>query len=389
MNIAAFIDSLQEAVAESVITSTCQARFIRFRQQEHFLKFMELWSEQRQLPNEHVHIKPLSSIHSLACFLSDYTSLALFSPFITLETDNPVTIDANAVRSAAPSATTRSNEKAFSWGIKHVKAPQAWKKTIGQQIKIGVVDTGVDFNHPDLRHTLIHGVNLVYPLRPPVDDNGHGTHIAGIIAASNKYHGMTGVAPGALIAPVKAFDEFGSAFVSDIILAIEWCVQNRMDIINMSFGMKKRNKALLDAVTAAYQSGIIIVASSGNDGKRSTIDYPARYTQTIAVGATSKLRKVAPFSNRSNSIDIFAPGDKITSLWPQNSYHEMSGTSMATSHVSGAIALLLALYPNLSPSQIKTIVKRSIQPLKNYKTQRAIGELDITRMLQIARSSHK
>lgn len=386
MNIAAFIDLLQKEVSKAVVASTSQPLFIRFRDKKHFSNFANQWLAQQQKSNQQLPVKPLPSIHSLACYLTDYTSLTAFFPYIQIEHDYPVTVATASTHNVATASPTHPRDTAYSWGVKHVKAPQAWKKTIGNRIKIGVVDTGVDFHHPDLRHTLIQGVNLVHPLRPPVDDNGHGTHIAGIIAASNKYHGMTGVAPGALIAPVKAFDEYGSAFVSDIILAIEWCVQNRMNIINMSFGMKKRNKALLDAVTAAHKSGVIIVASSGNDGKRSTIDYPARYTQTIAVGATSRLRRVAPFSNRSSSIDIFAPGDKIISLWPQNDYHEMSGTSMATSHVSGAIALLLALYPNLSPLQIKNIVKRSIQPLKNYKPSRVIGELDISKMLQIART---
>src|SRR5690606_18357166 len=160
------------------------------------------------------------------------------------------------------------------------------------------------------------------------------------------------VAPHALIAPVKAFDFDGSAYVSDIILAIDWCVKNNIDVINMSFGMRTKSKALWDAVMRAYNKGVIIVASSGNDGKIKTIDYPARYTHTIAVGATNSFRKIAPFSNRGSYIDIYAPGDRIVSAWLNGEYHEMSGTSMATSHVSGAIAILLERYPRLAPQQI-------------------------------------
>ena len=114
-------------------------------------------------------------------------------------------------------------------------------------------------------------------------------------------------------------------------------------------------------------AGVIIVASSGNDGKRKSVDYPARYPQTISVGATNRLRRVAPFSNRGLHIDIYAPGDKIVSSWLRGKYNEMSGTSMATSHVSGAIALLLAYKPGLTPGDIKTIMKRSMQPLKRHK----------------------
>ncbi|MEF2248687.1 S8 family peptidase [Paenibacillus sp. IITD108] len=376
MNIANFIRALQHEFTEA--SSAAKARMIRFRQQKDFKLFLEQWLQRDDTAPLQNMVKILPSIRSLSCRLSNESLFAPFSPDIEFECDTEVCVG------AAPALPHYPTSRSFSWGIKQVKAPQAWSTTIGQQIKIGVVDTGVDFAHPDLRHSLLHGVNLINRSRPPHDDNGHGTHIAGIIAASNRMHGMTGVAPGALLAPVKAFDQNGSAYVSDIIQAIEWCIHNRMNIINMSFGMRKRNKGLLNAVANAYQAGIIIVASSGNDGKLRTVDYPARYTQTISVGATSKMRRIAPFSNRGASIDIYAPGDKIVSAWPQGKYNEMSGTSMATSHVSGAIALLLALKPGLTPYQIKMIMKRSVQPLKNYKARRTIGELDIVRMLHLA-----
>ena len=233
------------------------------------------------------------------------------------------------------------------WGIKQIKAPQAWSISTGHRMKIAVIDTGVDFAHPDLKYSLTRGINLVHRNIPPYDDNGHGTHISGTIAAANSTQGMIGVAPRSVVYPVKAFDHNGSAFVSDIILAIDWCVRAEIDIINMSFGMQTRSRALLDVVGKANQAGVIIVASSGNDGKRRTADYPARYPQTISVGATDRNRKIPAFSNRGQFVDIYAPGDKIVSAWLQGKYHEMSGTSMATSHVSGAIALLLAQKPDL------------------------------------------
>lgn len=270
------------------------------------------------------------------------------------------------------------------WGVDKVRAPQVWQQTTGRQIKVGVIDTGIDFKHPALRGSIIPGINLVNKGMPPNDDNGHGTHIAGTIAASNPNHGMIGVAPNALIAPIKAFDENGSAYVSDIIQAIDWCVKNDMDVINMSFGMRTRSKAMQNAVIRAFNKGIIIVASSGNESKKKAIDYPARYSHTIAVGATNALRKIAPFSNRGIYIDIYAPGDRIISSWVNGDYHEMSGTSMATSHVTGAIALLLQRYPHLRPSDIKAILKRSMQPLK-YTKARLAGELDIIKMLQVAK----
>jgi len=283
-------------------------------------------------------------------------------------------------------SATRSKliNNGIPWGVEKIKAPQAWSMTTGRTIKIGVIDTGIDFHHPALRGSILPGINLVERNRPPIDDNGHGTHIAGTIAASNPSHGMIGVAPHALIAPVKAFDQYGSAFVSDIVQAIDWCVRNKMNVINMSFGMRTKSKSMLNAVNRAYQKGVIIVASSGNDSKRKSIDYPARYLNTVAVGATNALRKVAPFSNRGAHIDIYAPGDRIVSAWLNNGYHEMNGTSMATSHVSGAIALLLELYPTLRPSDIKSVLKRSMLPLKYTKARKA-GELDVMKMLNAAK----
>src|SRR5690606_18415858 len=109
--------------------------------------------------------------------------------------------------------------------------------------------------------------NLIYRTVPPHDDNGHGTHIAGTIAAANRLHGMIGIAPRAAIHPIKAFDQNGSAYVSDIILGLDWCVRNRMHIVNMSFGMQSRSRSLLQAVQNANQAGVVVVASSGNDGR--------------------------------------------------------------------------------------------------------------------------
>ncbi|WP_420798630.1 S8 family peptidase [Paenibacillus beijingensis] len=272
--------------------------------------------------------------------------------------------------------------KGIPWGVRHIRAPQAWSQTTGYRVKIAVIDTGVDFSHPDLKNSLAGGINLVNRAQPPHDDNGHGTHIAGTIAAANRIQGMIGVAPRAIIYPVKAFDQNGSAYVADIVLAIEWCIRNRMDIINMSFGMKSRSKSLLTAVVNAYNAGIVIIASSGNDGKRRTVDYPARYTHTISVGATTRQRRIAPFSNRGSLIDVYAPGDKIHSAWLNGAYNEMSGTSMATSHVSGAVALLLSKHPGISPAEVKAILKKSVQPIKGVKMLRMTGEIDILRMLK-------
>jgi subtilisin family serine protease len=157
-----------------------------------------------------------------------------------------------------------------------------------------------------------------------------------------------------------------------------------MHVVNMSFGMQNKSKSLLHAVQSAIRAGVAVDASSGNDGRSSEIDYPARYGQTIAVGAINQQGRVAPFSNRSSLIDIYAPGDKIVSAWLGGKYREMSGTSMATSHVSGAIALLLAYKPGLTHDQIKELLQISGKPLKSAKAPQQAGELNVLRLLNAA-----
>lgn len=376
MDTAALIRWLQHAMSKTDASS--EKRIIRFQYGSEYRRFLQQLNKATSGSVSLKSIKPLPIIKGFTCKLPAEARLQdAFTGRIWMEKDCRISVSPSAQKAPAI-------ENGIPWGVQQIKAPHAWGMTTGHRVKVGVIDTGVDFGHPDLRHSLLRGINLINRSKMPYDDNGHGTHIAGTIAAANQMQGMIGVAPRALIAPVKAFDYNGSAFVSDIILGIEWCVRNGMDIINMSFGMKTRSKALLGAVTKAYNSGVIIVASSGNDGKFRSVDYPARYPQTISVGATNRLRRIAAFSNRGTYIDIYAPGDKIMSAWLRGNYNEMSGTSMATSHVSGAIALLLSLRPGLSPSDIKSIMKRSMMPLRNSKARRGVGELDVLRMLQAA-----
>ncbi len=323
-------------------------------------------------------IRILPLIRAISCPAETATRLSLsFGEKAVWEEDEPI-----ATRALPKGAIV--SDKGIPWGVRHIHAPQAWGKTTGHRVKVGVIDTGADYTHPDLRHSLDRGINLINRMAPPQDDNGHGTHIAGTIAAANELQGMIGVAPRSTIYPVKAFDHNGTAFVSDIIMGIEWCVRNHMDVVNMSFGMRTKSRSLLNAVSRAYHSGVLIVASSGNEGRVGDIDYPAGFGQTIAVGATNRAGRVAKFTNRSPLIDIFAPGDRIVSTWLRGKHREMSGTSMATSHVTGAIALLLALKPGLTPGQIKSIVKNSAVPLRNAKAPRTAGELCVTRILNAA-----
>ncbi|MCZ8522955.1 MULTISPECIES: S8 family peptidase [Paenibacillus] len=304
-------------------------------------------------------VQPLRLIRAISCPVLPEGTLAS-APFISsVEADSRIRVHGSTNSGASGSRGKASGGAAvIPWGIRHIRAPQAWSKSKGDQIRIGIIDTGVDYTHPDLRHSLSRGVNILNRQLLPYDDNGHGTHIAGTIAAYAQQKGVIGVAPMALIHPIKAFDQQGGAYVSDIISGIDWCVSNGMNIINMSFGMKTYSKALEAAVLSAHRAGVIIVASSGNEGKQAEIDYPARLRQVIAVGATTRRGRIAAFSNAGKGIDIYAPGEKIYSTWLRGKYNELSGTSMATSHVSGVVALMLAKRPGLKPLRVKSLLKR-------------------------------
>ncbi|MFD0674522.1 S8 family serine peptidase [Cohnella sp. GCM10027633] len=351
---------------------------LRFSGQDDYARFLH--HLQAALPQHPQlgRIVPLGVMPALICPVPWTTAVPPpLQGALLLEPDEAVQIQALQSGSIV-------SERGIPWGVGHIGAPAAWSRTTGHRVKVGVIDTGVDFGHPDLRHSLERGINLLERMELPQDDNGHGTHIAGTIAAANQRQGMIGVAPRARIHPIKAFDHNGTAYVSDIILGIEWCVRNGIDVVNMSFGMKTRSRSLYAAVSGAFRAGVLIVASSGNDGRNGSIDYPARYNHTVAVGATTRQGRIAGFTNRSGLIDVYAPGERIVSAWLRGKHREMSGTSMATSHVTGAVALLLGLKPGLSPGQVKTIIQRSAVPLKNGKTPRSAGELSVARMMKLA-----
>ncbi|MCJ8015170.1 S8 family peptidase [Paenibacillus sp. KQZ6P-2] len=365
MDYTGFIQMLLENM-ESPAPSGAK-RILTFVNPRHYDGFQQTWQE---LKAHHPDWPDLSSSHLLKSVLTPLIGntkhLDSYKNDILIEEDSLIQVH------TLPNKVDQG--PGIPYGVKQIQAPKAWSTSTGYRVKIGVIDTGADYYHPDLRESLAKGINLLNRHLIPFDDNGHGTHIAGTIAAANSTKGMIGVAPRATIYPVKAFDHNGSAYVSDIIQGIDWCIRNRMNIINMSFGMKTRSKALLDIVNKAYLSGIFIVASSGNDGKRRNIDYPAKYPQTISVGATDRHRRIASFSNRGEFIDIYAPGDKIISCWTHGKYHEMSGTSMATSHVSGSIALLLAQNPDLQIDEIKALLLETATPLRSKKGQRRSTE---------------
>lgn len=265
-------------------------------------------------------------------------------------------IDEDVVISVTKAAATTQVQPAQSipWGISRIGADQAWATSNGQAVKVAIIDTGVDMNHPDLQANLRDGINTISSRKTYQDDNGHGTHVAGIIGAVYNSIGVAGIAPQVDIYAVKALGRNGSGYLSDIIEGLQWSVNNGMQVINMSLGTNSDIQSFHDAVTAVYNAGIIQVAAAGNDGDidSSGVDYPASYPETIAVSAVDSNGQVAAWSSRGPEVDLAAPGVNINSTWNNDLYKSISGTSMATPHVTGTAALTLAAKRQLDPGYI-------------------------------------
>ncbi|MEQ7049300.1 S8 family peptidase [Paenibacillaceae sp. P-4] len=256
------------------------------------------------------------------------------------------------------------SSKQIPWGVKRIQAPEVWKSSQGKSIKVAVVDTGISA-HPDLN--IAGGVNTIRKGGSYRDDNGHGTHVAGIVAALGKSGMQYGVAPEVILYAVKVLDQSGDGYVSDIVEGLEWCIRNNMDVINMSLGLNGASASLRSMVKRAHRKGIVIVSSAGNEGRNSgKIDQPASYPEVIAVAATDKNNRIASFSSRGRGIDVAAPGSDIVSTSNKQGFITNSGTSMAAPHVSGTAALLLAHNRKVKPSLIRKLLMDTARPLNGY-----------------------
>jgi subtilisin family serine protease len=221
-------------------------------------------------------------------------------------------------------------EEIIPWGIQYVGAPEIWETNCGEGLKVAVIDTGVDVDHPDLFGNIKGGTNTISRKGSYDDDNGHGTHVAGIIAAVDNEIGVVGVVPEADLYAIKALDSYGNGYVSDIIEGIQWCIENDIDIINMSFGLTSDSQLLHESVIEAFDVGIEMVAAAGNN-YGGACEYPAAYDEVVAVGAVDVNGSIAEFS-AIDGVAVWAPGVEVYSTYVDSDYKNLDGTSMATPH---------------------------------------------------------
>jgi subtilisin len=229
-------------------------------------------------------------------------------------------------------------------GVAQIKAPAAWDASRGKAIKVAVLDTGIDGTHPDLAPNYKGGISFVPDETSPMDFNSHGAHCAGTIAAAINDVGVVGVAPAAYLYAVKVLNRSGSGQFSWIIAGIDWCITNGIKIISMSLGAPSAPTAVETICNTAWSKGLLLVAAAGNSGHAPTglptsVGFPARYTNVIAVSAIDSGNVITSFSSAGPEVEICAPGLNVLSTVPGGGYGTKSGTSMACPHVSGAAAL--------------------------------------------------
>jgi Subtilisin-like serine proteases len=248
----------------------------------------------------------------------------------------------------------------YEWDISYTQADKAWP-LINQkrEVKVAVLDTGIDYTHPDLKNRVLldKGYNFIDNSYDVIDDNGHGTHVSGIIAAeANNKVGIAGITGNldVKIIPVKVLDENGEGETDNIAKGIVYAVDKGADVINLSFGIKSKSRLIAEAINYAKSKGVFVVAASGNENENSDNFSPAG-DGAFTVAAMNYNYKKAYFSDYGNSIKVAAPGVKILSTVP-GGYEAWDGTSMAAPVVSGIVAMVKAENPQLSPSQIEDIL---------------------------------
>ena len=246
------------------------------------------------------------------------------------------------------------------WGPRRVRAPRAWDATKGSsRVVVAVVDTGVDYGHPDLQGLFVPGYDFVNSDADPRDDQGHGTAVAGVIAARTQNHeGQAGMCWKCSVMPVKVLDRSGSGPTSTIAAGIVWAATHGARVINLSLGGAGTTQALQDAVRFAASQGVVVVAAAGNSGS-STRFYPAAYADALSVAATTSGDNLYDWSNRGRDwVQVAAPGCNVAPV-RGGGYGDFCGTSSATPIVSGIAALALSLDPGLSKDALEQALRRT------------------------------
>jgi hypothetical protein len=319
--------------------------------------------------------------------LGEKTQAEVQAALAVLRAD-PEVISAHEDRVVKVSLTPDDPSYSSLWAMPKIRASTAWDTATGAGVTVAIVDTGVDYNHPDLDANIwlnpgevpgngldddgnglvddVRGWDFMGPTSSnptpdsdPMDVHGHGTHVAGTVAAEgNNLVGVIGVAFQAKVMAMRGLDNAGSGWESTLAPAIIYAADEGADVINASWGGKGGQSDVIEAAIAhASGLGAVFVAAAGNNTEDVSTFWPANAPRAVAVGATNELDEVAYFSNTGNKIDVTAPGMNVLSTYPGNQYVSFQGTSMAAPHVSGVAALIVQLHPTYSTEQVRQVLR--------------------------------
>lgn len=261
------------------------------------------------------------------------------------------------------------------WGIQKTQAPTIWQSGFtGKGIKVGIIDTGIAL-HPDLN--IAGGRSFVDYTSSFYDDNGHGTHVAGIVGALRNQIGMVGVAYDSELYALKVLNQNGAGYLSSVVSAIDYAITLKLDVINLSLGTASDSLSLKSIVDKAVSQNVMVIAAAGNSGTSDSsldnIQFPAKYANVIAVGAIDSREFRPNFSSTGPQLELSAPGVSILSTTLNGQYQSLSGTSMAAPFVTGFYALLKEAYPNLTLNQYRELLQKSTKDLGILGRDNAFG----------------
>jgi thermitase len=275
----------------------------------------------------------------------------------------------------------------YQWNLPAIDTEAGWTLSRGKKgVAIAVIDSGIDLDHPDLVHRLQKGYNVLADNAIPEDDNGHGTHVAGIIASQpNNREGVAGITWFNPIMPIKALNSEGYGTSFDVAKAIHWAVDHGAKVINLSLGNYQPSTMLEEAIRYAYDRDVVLIAASGNDSTAQP-SFPAAYPEVISVGAVDPDLSFAHYSNYGTYLDVVAPGTNIASTFSQHRYAALSGTSMAAPHVTALAGLIRSLNPHLTNDDVKQIIIKTATDLgENGKDPYyGYGLINVYRALELA-----
>lgn len=320
-----------------------------------------------------------------------------------IKASNPgqeITCEANTI--IETNRTPNDTQYSSLWGMQMISAPAAWDITTGSSnVVVAVVDTGIDYTHPDLAENIAtnsgeipgngldddnngftddyYGYDFINGDSNPIDDHFHGTHCAGTIGGKgDNARGVAGVAWTVKLLPVKVLDTYGSGTLASVAAGMNYAVKRGVKIMSMSLGTSSYSSTIENAIIAAKNAGVLVVAAAGNSAQDTDLypNYPSASTQpnVLAVAASNSSDTLAYFSNwGATSVDLAAPGQNILSTYLGGQYAYASGTSMATPHVAGMAAMLLAVNPSLTYSQIKDLLITSVDPIPSLAGKMVSG----------------